>query len=1087
MLRWSAEISINQSNPSSFLKYSFTTRRSTFGLLFILIALFQQPAKAGAADGVDIVGETQIASTTRVITGEATGKSVQAARVGKEFHIVMTGLPTDQTVQIELGFAELEKTKTGAREFNVYVNEKRALSSFDIFKEAGGPLKSVVKKFTITPNRGFLDFHFVGTTGDAAVNYIRVTGDGIDRLVTAPVTITPGGSPDEDVVPADQQASFDVETGSVSLDGSAETWNSGVPIGGIGTGKFAILPNGQFANVTINNSWDLPVLRPQGTFLAIAAKARSGSGVARIMQVNPSGTSEKAAFKNHPAYKEVEFTGSFPFARWEFSDKDMYVDAKVEAWSPVSPGNIEDSSLPGGIVSVTLTNSKSYPVSVGVALSWEDLNGRGGSLLPGDQHGFIGRSTHQDAATSTVTGFQITNDFNQQIRQATFTGDYFVGTPIKGASITRKLNWNPRTGSIPWWKTFARELRLDRIPAAPATVTGDPKAGPAASTICVSFNLAPKEVRRVPFIISWYMPEIITLDSADGTPAKEVPNYADRFGSSAGVASYIASKRFEMRQATDEWYEMVDRSSIPQWLKTHTLNSLFPIKSNTVLLKNQRFAMLEAPADMKGMLGPVDLRLAAGDFLRTMYPELEKGELRLYARAQDTATGRIPRYIGNIHGALAGFDPTLLGNDWVDPTACWVLQVAAYWRETGDRDFLNEIKPAMVKARDFLKQQLESGQVADSTNAFTSTNSFTGAGEMTFLNTITALKATPILLQEPATSTEAFVQPFVMGLSQETTSTFAALLSAEYAARQAALPSPLQPDQITKFLETLQANNFADSKPVPLMEVNTAGADTSEKFSFPAPLQTYTGAVGLAAGLAEIGLEPYVRMFQVAYAAQKAPWKQALRYEVPTAARSQIRYHRSAMAAWTLWRGMSGVVHDVPAKRLLLKPQTIGAPDSEMEVPVFTPAFWGWLKYHQNDSTGTLAITRVNPDFTSSTITSIASTITQDGTPQNLVTFAEPFMLEEGATLQLDGWPRKSDGTVTPQKPALPEPIDAITTESLSLEDFETTGSGESTTSLEAKYGGEDVPLTEEEKESDENPEAKADDTIPEDSSEGED
>ncbi len=1009
-------------------------------LMLLLCAISPLSRAAQTEANVKIVGDTRIVSTTKKVLGDAFGDALQSARTGQNFHIVVTGLPSDNTVQLELGFAELQHSAPGERVFDITINDKTALSDFDILETAGGPLRSVIKKFNITPAKGFLDFHFTANTGEAAVNYISINGEGVKKLITAPAPTTISPVIDDEVaVPADKQATFDVETGTINLDNTVETWNSGVPMGGIGTGKFEILPNGQFANFTINNSWDLPVLRPTGTFLAVAAKASSGSGSARILHVNPSDPTGKSIWEDYPAMKEAKYDGQFPFAALELADDKFPLKVKTEAWSPLIPFNSQDSSLPGSVISVTLENPKNYPISSAVALSWEDLNGRGGSLLPGDQHGFSGRSTHHDAATSEVTGIHITSDHVLEDRAATFFGDYFVGTPIEGVVITRNLNWNPRGGTIPWWKRFQSKVRLDRIPTTPASVSGNDKSGPTASTICVSVNLAPKEIRRIPFIVSWYFPKMITLDSAAGNPSMEAPDYAARFGSSLGVASHLASHRFEFKKATSEWSEMVTRSSVPQWLKAHALNSLFPIRSNSVYLKNDRFAMLEAPADMKGMLGPVDLRLASGDFLRTMFPALEKTELNLYARAQEE-DGRIPRYVGNVHGALAGFDPKLLGGDWIDPTASWLLQVAMYWRESADVEFVASIRPALTKARDFLKLELESDRLDSALTIFSALSPQMNTGNMAKLKTLAALRAAKELLQEDPSETESLISNQLSRISEaETTSTFAALFAAEFALRQSGLPNLFDDTTLGAKLRAIYEGNFQQSRPVPVMESQPeAGAPVA--VSFPALLQTYVGSLALSLGMPDIGLEPYLRMFQITYAAQKAPWKAALVYDAPAASKASLRYHRISMSAWSIWRSLSGVVYDKPSKRLYLNPQPIDASDSDMEIPVYTVDFWGWLKYNATDSTGTLSITHIN-SATSATLVSVAAGLGVDGVAKNLVTFSEPLVLEEGATITLDGWPKKSAGTVRTQKPQLPETVSNETTETLTLDDGSTTAS----------------------------------------------
>jgi uncharacterized protein (DUF608 family) len=1036
-------------------------------LVACVVLLLAHSAGFAQNPKVDITGKTNVVSSPNKITGDATGTALKAARTGPDFHITVTGLPSDHALQLDFGFAELEKTAAGQRLFNVEVNDKRALTGFDIIQAAGGPFRSIVKRFTITPSGGKLDMHFTGLIGDAAINYIQISGPGVKTLISAPLPASARAeavpSAEDDYIPADDQVSFDAEAGTIDLDGTSDTWNSGIPIGGIGTGKFELLPNGQFANFTINNSWDLPVLRPRGTFLAIAAKATSGQGGGRLLQVNPSDQRGDPIYPDYAGMSQGKFTGQFPVGKLEMKDEKFPLEVTVEGWSPLIPNNVADSALPAGVVGVTIRNPQKYPLSIGVVFSWEDISGRGGSLLPNDQHGFTVASQHKDSATSEVTGVQIASMHLQQDRAATFTGDYFLGTPIKGAVITRTLAWNPRTKTIPWWKSFTRRLRLERIPSTPATSTGQKNGtGPIASAVCVSFNLAPKEVRRVPFIVSWYAPKIITVDSQSGQPTQEAQDYAERFGSSVGVASYLAAHRDSFRDLTNEWTEMIARATVPQWLKSHTLNSLFPLHSNTILLKNDRFAMLESPADMKGMLGPVDLKLGASDFLLTMFPELEKSELNLYARAQDS-TGRIPRYVGNIHGALSGFDTELLGSKWYDPTSSWLLEVGRYWRETGDDATLQALKPAITRARDFLVTQIESPDSAADTNIFRALGGYSSADQMSRIKALAALQVTQDILQDSSDHITTLLNTELGKINlSETTATFAPALAGVYAARAAGSRRLLDQANISAYLDKIQSENFAPSKPVPLMQ---APADNAAKSAVaaPAPLQAYVGELALQAGRSDIGLEPYLRMFQIAYGAQKAPWKQALLYDVPAAAKPSMRYHRSAMAAWSAWRGLSGVVYDRPNQRLFIHPVSITTATADMEVPVFAPSFWAWLKYNAAASTGTLAITKVIGE-TTPTLSSVATGIGIDGAAENLVSFPEPLTLEEGATISFDGWPGKSGATVTAAKPAPPPvPADLLSSGSLALNDPATSNAkttGDDTESSETAHVPQSSPET---------------------------
>src|SRR5947207_5753085 len=49
--------------------------------------------------------------------------------------------------------------------------------------------------------------------------------------------------------------------------------SGGVPLGGIGTGKVELLPDGTLGNLTLNNNWERPIAELPGSFFAVRATA----------------------------------------------------------------------------------------------------------------------------------------------------------------------------------------------------------------------------------------------------------------------------------------------------------------------------------------------------------------------------------------------------------------------------------------------------------------------------------------------------------------------------------------------------------------------------------------------------------------------------------------------------------------------------------------------------------------------------------------------------------------------------------------------------------------------------------------------
>ena len=89
-----------------------------------------------------------------------------------------------QTYTVRLHFAELNEKAAGKRVFNVSINGKTVLTDLDVFQEAGGRYKALVKQFTgIVPDAGGKITVGIdkGKTGTPNVNGIEILKEGASR------------------------------------------------------------------------------------------------------------------------------------------------------------------------------------------------------------------------------------------------------------------------------------------------------------------------------------------------------------------------------------------------------------------------------------------------------------------------------------------------------------------------------------------------------------------------------------------------------------------------------------------------------------------------------------------------------------------------------------------------------------------------------------------------------------------------------------------------------------------------------------------------------------------------------------------
>jgi len=96
---------------------------------------------------------------------------------GNTYKFLMKPLPAGHAYTIRLHFAETTFDATGRRRFNVDINGKKVLSDFDIFQEAGGKNKAIVKEFPniIPDNEGFIVIRlYSGAADKATINAIEI-------------------------------------------------------------------------------------------------------------------------------------------------------------------------------------------------------------------------------------------------------------------------------------------------------------------------------------------------------------------------------------------------------------------------------------------------------------------------------------------------------------------------------------------------------------------------------------------------------------------------------------------------------------------------------------------------------------------------------------------------------------------------------------------------------------------------------------------------------------------------------------------------------------------------------------------------
>ena len=189
----------------------------------------------------------------------------------------------------------------------------------------------------------------------------------------------------------------------------------GCPMGGMGTGGFGIGTDGGFLDFRINHNWMNPVAHAKGSFLAIETTAATGETCRRILRRSYSGGKE---YKNIENIQHTRFQGRPASFELIFEDSALPLQVIFRGFSPLIPGDEDNSTLPAALFQIEVHNRSQEQYSYRLLFSMENLVGCGGTGQTGVHlwhhwiSGTVGRRTYQNRS---------------QCIQEALEDDHFVG------------------------------------------------------------------------------------------------------------------------------------------------------------------------------------------------------------------------------------------------------------------------------------------------------------------------------------------------------------------------------------------------------------------------------------------------------------------------------------------------------------------------------------------------------------------------------------------------------------------------------------------------------------------------------------
>ncbi len=346
------------------------------------------------------------------------------------------------------------------------------------------------------------------------------------------------------------------------------------PLGGIGAGMICIEGTGAISHVSVRNKPD--ILNEPMIFSAICVKGKEN--IARVLEgpvptwkfFGRAGTGRGSKGKTYglPRFDKATFKTHFPFATIQLKDDKLPLDVELTAWSPFSPNDTDNSSLPVAALEYRFANPTKQTVEAVYSFNSRNFMsvGNGRSKVLKGKNGFIlsqpaGRDTPANKGAFAVS----VDNPDAKVNHTWFRGRW--SDPLTIA-----------------WKDVQDGKCYDRAPATEGI------ASPGGS-IFVPLKLKPNQTKTVKVMFSWYVPDSglrIGAELGDASdPAAQLqkykPWYSSRFASIAEVADYWQENYATLRKASMKFSDCFYDTTLPPEVIEAVAANLTILKSPTVL------------------------------------------------------------------------------------------------------------------------------------------------------------------------------------------------------------------------------------------------------------------------------------------------------------------------------------------------------------------------------------------------------------------------------------------------------------------------------------------------------------------------
>jgi len=403
--------------------------------------------------------------------------------------------------------------------------------------------------------------------------FLRDTGAGVVALSAMgkaiPVMAGPFSVDDfESLVPTDKKLSKAwihslYERGEADWYSGEDLKHIGMPVGGICCGHVYLSGDGRLWHWDIFNQvirtgyrgphYAEPMTADTGIDLGFKIRARAG-GKDMVRPLDATG------------FPSIRFRGAYPIGFVEYGDNDFPLDISLEAFSPFSPLEVDDSSLPLTVMRYTVRNVSKNKVEVALAGQMANpVLQHSGNSSEGEYVNTVRQRQGATCVQYTVDEIAAEDDREERPDM----GDMTLAILDHGEGVFAVAGLPEDSEEGP----FA---------AGPETARSSSEIRPDGA-VGKSFSLAPGEETTVSFAVAWRFPN-------HPAPVGKGHYYAERFATSLAAMDYLSGRYEDFYTRTRSWHDTWYDSTLPHWLLDRTFVNTSTLATSTCLrLEGGRF------------------------------------------------------------------------------------------------------------------------------------------------------------------------------------------------------------------------------------------------------------------------------------------------------------------------------------------------------------------------------------------------------------------------------------------------------------------------------------------------------------------